>query len=235
MQDDQPGDRLMIPAETADTLRRILQAVEGKERKRWVEISCAIVLSLATMASAWCAYQSTLWGGVQTFRLAAAGKAGRQSSVSSVEALQLRAFDASMFMEFIKARARDEKELERFLSDRFRPELRVAMDAWLATKPFENPEAPRGPFRMAAYQQPEEKISREQDEEAGRQMRVAQEANETSDTYVLLTVLFASVLFFGGIGASFESRRLRIFMALLALVLFTVTVGFLATMPICRE
>ncbi len=52
----------MTTQERDDILRRILDAVEKDQRQRWVEIVCAIVLSLATMASAWCAYQATLWG-----------------------------------------------------------------------------------------------------------------------------------------------------------------------------
>ncbi len=58
--------------ESAVLLQQILRAVEKDERSRWFEITCAIVLSLATTASAWSAYEATLWSGVQTFRLAAA-------------------------------------------------------------------------------------------------------------------------------------------------------------------
>ena len=63
----------------------------------------------------------------------------------------------------------------------------------------------------------------------------AEEANEHGDTYVLLTVAFASVLFFGGIGGSVQSRRLRIGLFVIALVLFIVTLITLGTMPVCRQ
>jgi hypothetical protein len=62
-----------------EKLSQILKAVEKDEREHWMEIASAILLALATVATAWCAYQSTLWAGVQTFRLAAAGKADRQA------------------------------------------------------------------------------------------------------------------------------------------------------------
>jgi hypothetical protein len=68
-------------------LRRILTAVEKDARQRWTEVLTAIVLSLATTASAWCAYQATRWAGVQTFRLNDAGIAGRKSSQSAIAAL----------------------------------------------------------------------------------------------------------------------------------------------------
>ena len=49
--------------DTNELLQRILKAVEPAKRKPWFELACAIVLALATTASAWCAYQSKLWGG----------------------------------------------------------------------------------------------------------------------------------------------------------------------------
>jgi hypothetical protein len=45
----------------------------------------------------------------------------------------------------------------------------------------------------------------------------------------------ASVLFFGGIARTFDSRPLRTILAALAVLLFLGTLGLLATMPICHE
>lgn len=63
----------------------------------------------------------------------------------------------------------------------------------------------------------------------------AQKANEISDKYVLLTVMLASVLFFGGISGTIESRLLWPSLLVIALISFLVTVSILGTMPICRE
>src|SRR5512137_2816833 len=87
--------------QTSELLQRILKAVEPAKPKRGFEIACAIVLSLATTASAWCAYQSKLWGGAQMARANAAVRANRESAVNSLAAMQLRAFDASMFIAFV--------------------------------------------------------------------------------------------------------------------------------------
>jgi hypothetical protein len=57
-----------LPPDSNELLRRILNAVEPAKRKPWFELACAIVLALATTASAWCAYQSKLWGGAQMAR-----------------------------------------------------------------------------------------------------------------------------------------------------------------------
>jgi hypothetical protein len=221
--------------ETADILRRILAAVEHDRRKRWVEILCAVVLSLATVASAWCAYQANLWSGVQTFRLAAANLAARESSESTISAHQARSFDATMFIHYIEARATQNEKLAEFLHRRFRPEMKTAVDAWLKTDPMNNPDAPLSPFAMPAYVQKEQQEAKRQHELSVAMHDAALEANNASDRYVLLTVLFASVLFFAGIAGTLDIRRLRIILGIIALTLFLATIVALSTMPICRE
>jgi hypothetical protein len=42
--------------------------------------------------------------------------------------------------------------LSDFLYGRFPPALKTATDAWLATRPLQNPEAPSSPFVMPDYQ-----------------------------------------------------------------------------------
>ncbi|HHT9127115.1 MAG TPA: hypothetical protein ACFYD6_15060 [Candidatus Brocadiia bacterium] len=225
----------LTPQETAETLRRILDVVEKDRRKRWIEITCAAVLALATTFSAWCVYQSTLWSGAQTFRLTAAGRMGREAAEASVSALQARSFDALMLIDYIEAKYQGDEGVEKFLFDRFRPEMKKAVDAWLKTDPLNNPTAPPSPFHMAEYVQKELAEAKRQDELAGQQLIAAQEANETSDTYVLLTVLFASVMFFSGICGTFQSRWLRLIVLSIALALLMFTMIALGTMPICRE
>lgn len=230
-----PLPKELTPQETAALLQRILGAVERDQRKRWAEITCAVVLALATTSSAWCAYQSTLWGGVQIFRLAAANTASRESSAAILAALQSRTFDASMGISWMQAKHEGNARQEKFLFDRFRPEMKKAVEAWLKTDPFNDPAAPLGPLKMAEYVQPELAEATRQDEQSAREYAKALEANQNSDTYVLLTVLFASVLFFGGIAGTLNSRRLRVSIMSIALALFVVTVVFLGTMPICHE
>lgn len=230
-----PLPKELTPQETAAALQRILAAVEKDKRNRWVEITCAVVLSLATTASAWCAYQSTRWSGVQTFRLAAANKANRESSSAALADLQLRTFDSSMGISWMQAKHEGNERQERFLFDRFRPEMKRAVEAWLKTDPFNNPAAPLGPLKMAEYAQPELAEAKRQEEIQSREYSAAMHANRTADAYVLLTVLFASVLFFGGIAGTLDSRQLRISILIIALALFVVTIAFLGTMPICNE
>ncbi len=223
------------PPDPNELLQRILNAVEPAKRKPWFELACAIVLALATTASAWCAYQSKLWGGAQMARANAAVRAGREGAVNALAAMQWRAFDASMFIAFMQARLETNTALETFLVQRFRPEMKPAVAAWLQLDPLNNPAAPLSPFRMAEYAQAEAAEVARQEELAAKAMAASREARGFSDDYVLLTVVFASVLFFGGIARAFDSRPLRTGLAALAVLLFLGTLLQLATMPICHE
>ena len=91
------------------------------------------------------------------------------------------------------------------------------------------------PFQMAEYVQPELLEAQRQKREAEKMEAAARQANQFSDQYVLLTVLFATVLFFGGISGTFRSRRLQLTAFAIAVLLFVVTVVGLGTMPICNE
>jgi hypothetical protein len=210
-------------------------ASESPERKPWAEITCAVVLALATMASAWCAYQASRWNGVQTFRLAEANEAGRQAATNSIHAMQIRAFDGTMFLQYLEARAQGQKVLETLLSARFRPEMKVAMDAWLETDPFNNAGAPSHPFKMAEFKIAEETAAARQSQLQQELLTAAQEANRAADAYVLLTVVFASVLFFGGIAGTVHLAWLRLGLAAIAIGFLAATAVYLATMPVCRE
>jgi hypothetical protein len=92
---------------------------------------------------------------------------------------------------------------------RFRPEFRVAFDAWIATDPFENPDAPSGPQAMPEYVPTGLADSRRLDEEADVLFAEGHEAAETADNYVRTTVILASVLFLVGISTQFSLRGVR--------------------------
>lgn len=230
----------MPPAEpeSATTQKRSLRdrilSAEGPLSRfdRWVEFLSATVLALATVATAWCAYQSTLWGGDETVYRAAANAANIESAQFSGQALQRTSIQAGLFVEWAAAISEENQRLADFLYERFPPELRTATDAWLATKPLQNPDAPSSPFAMPEYQLEENDLARQWEAEAEAQLDKASRADEISDRYVLLTVLFASVLFFGGIAGKFQSQAIDLVMLIIAGIIFLAGLSILITFPI---
>jgi hypothetical protein len=198
---------------------------------RWVEFIAAVVLSLATVATAWAGYQATLWGGDQSAYMAEANAANIRSAQLANQAMQRGSLHASLFVTWAAAMSEENTGLADFLYDRFPPELRTAADAWIATKPTQNPDAPKSPFAMAEYVLPEYGASVEAGEQALAASAKADKANEVSDRYVLLTVIFASVLFFGGISGKFQSRYIDMGMLGLSILVFLAGLGVLITYP----
>ena len=199
---------------------------------RWVEFIAAVVLSLATVATAWAGYQATLWGGEQARHMAAATAANVQSAQQASSAQQRLSLQATLFVQWATAISEENQDLADFLYQRFPAELRVATDAWLATQPLKNPDAPATPFEMAEYALPETARAAQLRAEAASESSLAAQANEISDRYVLLTVIFASVLFFGGISGKFQSKAIDLAMLVISGLVFVAGLGILVTFPI---
>ncbi len=169
-----------------------------------------MILGLATLGSAWSAYQSGLWNGIQIFRLAESIAAGRRAGEKFVHAAD-------------------------FLFQRFRPEFKVATEAWLKTRPLKNPSAPSSPFIMKEYSLAVEKEMEQARQEEATRFTEARKANEISDTYLLLTVLFSVALFLGGITAAFKRRKIRAVVLALSVITVTAAAIFLAFLPLAKE
>ena len=80
----------MTEREHADVSRRNPDTLEKRETSRWLDIGSAIVLALATMASAWCGYQSALFATVLFF--------GGISGTFRSRRLQLTAFAIAVLL-----------------------------------------------------------------------------------------------------------------------------------------
>lgn len=199
---------------------------------RWVELVAAIVLALATIASAWSAYQATRWGGVQAEAFAEAGAARAESVRASDLADAELTVDVEYFAIWLEAFSEGNETLESALEKSFRPEFARAFDAWLATDPFVNPDAPHTPFEMDEYQVAAAQEAEELRLEAEAASAVAMEANQTGDNYVLTTVLFASVLFFAGISTKFRGRWIKLSLVGLGLAAFIAGTSILLSYPI---
>jgi hypothetical protein len=224
------------PASHEDILRRILELVERGHRRTWMEVTCAVILSLATTCSAWCAYQSKLWSGEQGRLSGEASSHTRKAARNVLIEMQSRSLEAAMFIKFFEAKQAGNEKLAQFYADRLPDQAKRALLAWWNTNPLEDARAPSTPFEMAEYKKLYlDSIAKDDEDQAAKIGARAAAAGRDSDTYVLLTVLFASVLFFGGVGNTFESRRLRRTMIYISILLFLVTFAVLVSMPVQWE
>jgi hypothetical protein len=189
-------------------------------------------LGLVTIATAWSGYQAARWGGEQSTLYTDALSLIVESTRVEARANQLTQVDIAMFADYVNSYMAGHEELATFYYERFRPEALTAVDAWLATQPLQNPDAPPSPFQMPEYQVSLAEQALQLEEEAGRLFEEGKKANEHGDQYVLNTVLLASVLFLAGIAPRFDWPPLVVIILVAAAILLVVGLYGLSTLPI---
>ena len=212
------------------------------------------MLAAATLLTAWAAFQSAKWSGVQAIAFSEAGANRTESTRASTTAGQQTTIDVNVFLSWLDAAqvVADEPEfrgddevspallrsiteegtLAAFLFQRFRDEFKPAVEAWLATEPFVNPNAPPTPFAMEEYQLAAADEADELRLAAEGRAADARNNNQQSDDYVILTVLFASVLFFAGLSMKMAARWSQIAIFALGLLLLLVAFISLLAQPV---
>ena len=210
------------------------QPAEGTQKvgHNLLERLATILLALATVATAWCAYQSTVWSGVQEYQLHDADLVNMNVSSYRQTAMQQTTIDIMGFVNYLNAVATHQDSLARFYQKRFPPHLRPAFDAWVALKPGINPDAPLTPFQMKEYLVPETKLANQLAVEYQAKFNQASDSNTHSEHYVLLTVIFASVMFFGGITSNISGLTTKRAVVIGSAVLLIISIGWMMTFPI---
>jgi hypothetical protein len=140
--------------------------------------------------------------------------------------------DVTIFSDYLNAYATGQQALADFYRERFRDEFKPAFDAWIATSPTTNPDAPASPFSMPEYRLADRDLANRLEAEATALFDEGKEANQWSDDDVLTTVILASVLFFAGISARIDWYPARMAVVAMGLFMFLYGAVRLATMPI---
>ena len=197
-----------------------------------VDALLVVVLSLAAVAAAWSGYQAARWSGVQASNYAQASARRVESTRASTTANQLTIIDVMTFTNYVNAWLTGDAELADFYHQHFRAEFLPAFDAWMATDPLNNPDAPPSPFAMAEYAPAGRAQADQLEAEAEAFFVAGADANEQADDYVLNTVFLATVLFFAGIAPRVRWLPAQLVLVALAVILLGVGLYNLATYPI---
>src|SRR5438874_10695650 len=211
-----------------------LQVVRGREppRKGWVEPIVAWLMALTACGTAWCSYQSAAWTRLSNRLMNEFNALERRAGVLSLQGMQQATIHTAMFMEVLAAKQAGNEQLANFYVERFPPDARKAYDAWLAQKPFENPNADPHPFVPNLYQIRGTREAAELNSKAASRVEEARSAGSISGEYLANTVLFATVLFFASASGKFEQRRVRIVAFAFATAVFLFAVVRTATLPL---
>ena len=200
--------------------------------RNWVELVATVLLAVATVATAWSGYQSTRWNGEQAKAGARANALRIESAKAAGLANSQTEIDVATFTQWVNAYAQEQTELADFYFKRFREEFRPAVDAWVATRPLQNTDAPLTPFAMPEYTVAARTEADQLEAEAEIFAAEARRNIQRASNYVLGVVLFASALFFAGMSTKLTTPRLRIVMLVIGSTVFLGTALWIATSPV---
>jgi hypothetical protein len=200
--------------------------------ERRLEVVSAVLLALATVATAWSAYQSREWTGEQSTGYSQGTAARINANRAAALANRQVQIDVATFVQWIDARALHRPALADFYRARFRPEFEPAFTSWLAARPFSNPDVPATPFETPQYRLKESDEADQLEASAAAASDRAKDANQHADNYMLAVVLFASALFFAGISSKFIGLGVRATILGIGFLLAVVTLVWVATLPV---
>jgi flagellar motor protein MotB len=206
-------------------------AAEGRWQRHF-ELAATLLLAMAAVATAWSSYQAARWRGEQARAQSASIAARVESTRAANVANRQSQIDVALFTQWVDAYARNETELSDFYDKRFRPEFKPAFNAWVATRPRKNPNAPLSPFAMPQYKLAATATSDRLEAKAAASSVSAGTFIQRADDYSLAVVLFASSLFFAGISTRLNGSTMRNVVLGLGYALFLGAVIWIATFPV---
>jgi hypothetical protein len=208
------------------------QLLESRDHRRHVvEIAVAIVISVAGLMTSWSAYQDALWSGRQAAHYTRSGRYRVQATNASLQAAVTQTWQIGLVVAWVDAKVSGKDRLAGFYQSRMPPDLKPAFEAWAATDPIHNPDAPNSPFRMAGYEQPGLAQAAQLEAKANQEFAEGQRANRISDAFTRSAVILAMSMFFGGILQVFESTGVRVALALVSVISCVVGIERVFTLP----
>jgi TRAP-type C4-dicarboxylate transport system permease small subunit len=206
--------------------------VTGPGQRDWIEVIATVLLALAAVATAWSSYQAARWNGEQAKASGAVNKTRIEAARAAGLANAQTEVDVATFTQWIDAFARREQELANFYFRRFRTEFKPAVDAWIATRPRQNPDAPLTPFVMPEYRLAARTEAERLDRQAEALSAQVQRDIQRSTNYVLGVVLFAVALFFAALCTKLGAPSLRVAALALGALVFLGAFVWIATSPV---
>jgi hypothetical protein len=211
------------------------EPVDETRLLRRIEVTTAVLLSLAGLVSAWASYQASMWGGVQASHYAFASAKVTEASRLSIVDGQAFGTDTQIFMGWLEGAAEGDEARMAFFEHRFSPELRSKFDPWRKSHPGDLRQHLMDPNAPTQFPRPEHKEgiqARALRKAADAEFEQGEQANRISDRYVAATVVLSTVLFLGGISPLMKGAKIRMAMLALASVIGIAACFVIFSLPI---
>jgi hypothetical protein len=193
-----------------------------------LEISLAVLMGLAALATAFTAYKSGQAGGNTTSAYTFAINNTNDANQQYLEGNQQVVSDEAVFLEYVKAIQQDDTELAAYIRESLMGEDLLKGLKWWEKQPDENtPPSPvdvdNPDYNVAAYVNAAQFTRR-----AKAHIIEAKRADTLGGRYDLVTVLFAAALFVFGISSTVRRLEIKLGVTALGLIMFIGSVVQLA-------
>lgn len=216
----------------------MISSNSDRNRNR-LELQNTIILAIATLGVAWCSYQATLWGGIQTFRLAESNKYGRLAQQKAILAGQSTAFEEAAIISFVNAVLDNDQKKVNYVLTGVQPQLQSILLNWLDLRRTNGASAPAHPMATPLYAQLQKERLGESEKLSAKGSEVykeAEDANYNSDRYSFLGVMFSMVMFLGAVATKLVRIGPRITLALASSLICLAAVAWMIIyLPIAHK
>jgi len=199
-----------VGKEISEHKEHVAAEADHDHRDRWLSIIEALLLSVVAVLAAYSGYAAAKWGTESSVTLAKASADRTKANRADLEALVTRTADSASFNAWFTGFTAGNKNAQRLAAKRMRPGYLPAFNAWLATDPAHNLNAPPGPAYMPQYVVPQQAEANAYDARADAAFAKGADAGSTADKYIRDTVFLATVLFLVGISGHFRLRQARL-------------------------
>ena len=161
--------------------------VTPRERPKWHDVVAVALLSIIAVATAWCGFESSKWGGEMSIAFSQASSNRVKASDANSASRDAMQVEALVFAQWLNAEQAGDTAQMAYYESLFSPSFKVAFAQWdrVTKTPFGlDSYVPAGAVEAAAF-------NKAADEAYAR----ALVNNQRGDNYSLLTVMFALVLF----------------------------------------
>jgi hypothetical protein len=227
----------MVPVHSIKKTDKMDNALTDRRRDR-LEVYNTVILAIATLAVAWCSYQSHLWSGIQTFGLAESNKYGRLAQQHMIQAGQRVAMDEAIIITFIEAViSKNQQRIDFILSGT--EELSGIMSNWYQSYKLKDTTAALHPMVTTAYKELTTRRMQESEKLSQKGTDLYEEAakaNRIADNYDLFTVMFSMVMFLGAIATKAVRPQIHhVLVMFSALICISALILLFFNMPIAHK
>jgi hypothetical protein len=205
---------------------------EGHLSLRLIEIVTVVLLAMATLGSAWCAYQVTRWNSEEAQRSRQATDYRIDATRQFGLAAQKVSYDASVIAQYAAAYAAGNQKLIDFIrTNLVRPDFAPVLSQ------FEQQLQAGGSvnanlFENQTYLQQQFAAANDDDAKAAVATAKAEDAGVNGDAYTVNTLLMAAALFLAGVTTSFKTNMVRILLLGVAALTLCYAGARLITLPV---